>query len=665
LFKREKDNGSVIRTDCNANGDDVDMAGQRSTKAKNPYNEPVSQNILEKIYKIGWDIAEIHRSVSIIKEFAKQILSREDNFPKKPFYSDAQYYYNDRNFYVNRQKSGHSAIFVSNVVNITEEDRRFIYRTEYMDLIFRSLFENNPHILFTYIINEKGVSRGYPWKDFSILDGGFNPSKKNFFYIADKKHDPSKKARWTEPYLCPLSGEWMVTCSCPVYKKDDFVGIVGIDVDLERIIAPLGDALRMTKGCYAFLVSPNGNLIISSNEGMDRLREDYVLVIEKWREMGEWKTFPSGMVRAREITLTSGQVFFLHTCFKANKWDLICILPKHNRKVPKMIFDTVENVRHSPKQLNSEKPHLPLMTFIASFSESLKEIEKLIEGTKTIGSGILDFKIVTKRKDEIGLLAIAINKMVEALKKRKVELKAAYRKINQMDRLSALGILAAGISHELNNPLGIISNCIQLLLRNDNVYPFIKQDLVIVEEEIARMSETIKQLLNLSRDSELKMNIVNVNEILQRTLAFIKFRLRSHSIYLIEDYGDDLPFVLGDSTRLHQMFLNIFLNAIQAMSEKGGNLTITTKCVDKVLGSEKKRMVQISIADTGIGIERQSIDKIFDPFFTSKAPGEGTGLGLSIVYSIVKEHQGDIDVKSSRFKGTAMIISLPGFVDNV
>ncbi|OPY80928.1 MAG: Sensor protein ZraS [Syntrophorhabdus sp. PtaU1.Bin058] len=642
------------------------MTGQISTRAKNSHNEPVFQNILEKIYKIGWDIAEIDRNVSVIKEFAEQVLGREDNFSKKRFYSDSHYYYNDKDFYVNKQKRGRSAIFVSNVVDITEEDRQFIYRTEYMDLIFRSLFENNPHILFTYIINEKGISRGYPWKDFSILDSGFNPSKMNFFYIADIKHDPGKEARWTEPYLCPLSREWMVTCSCPVYKKDDFAGIVGIDVDLEKIIAPLGDTLRMTKGCYAFLVSPNGNLIISSNEGMDRLREDYVLVIEKWREMDEWKTFPSGMVRAREVTLTSGQAFFLHTCFKTNKWDLICILPKHKRKVPKMMLNPVgnnpaEDVRRSPKQLNSGKPQLPLMTFIASFSESLKEIEKLIEGTKTIGSGILDFKIVTKRKDEIGLLAIAINKMAEELKKRKVELEAAYRKINRMDRLSALGILAAGISHELNNPLGIISNCIQLLLRNDNLQPFIKQDLLIVEEEIARMSEIIKQLLNLSRDSELKMNVINVNEILQRTLAFIKFRLKSHSINLIEDYSNNLPFILGDSTRLHQMFLNIFLNSIQAMSKKGGDLTIVTKCADNILGLKEKQMVQISISDTGIGIEKQFIDKIFDPFFTSREPGEGTGLGLSIAYSIVKEHRGDIDVKSGPFKGTAMIINLPVF----
>ncbi|MGA2106065.1 MAG: ATP-binding protein [Syntrophorhabdales bacterium] len=508
-------------------------------------------------------------------------------------------------------------------------------------------------------MNKRGITRGYPWKDFSVLPEGFKTTGQGFFYIADEAHNPERKERWSEPYLCLLARTWMVTCSCAIYHGDEFLGVVAIDVDLGKIIEPLSCILNNTRGSYAFVVSPSGNLIISSDEGMDRLRDESVLLTEKWEEMRGSPPRLAGNIEVGEVTLASGRAYLLHCEFTSNEWNLICILPRvRGRSVKAVVPVAIEDSGLALEQPPSDKEYQPLISFVSSFNESLRQIKKLIEGTAIIGRGVLDHRIAVERKDEIGLLAISINKMAAELRKREAEVDFAYKKISQMDRLSALGRLTAGIAHEINNPLGIISSYIQILARNPKLDSDVQRDIQTIEEEIRRASEIIRRLLNFSGRTNIEKSVVCVNDVLQKTLGLLRFQLKSQHIELLEHYDDALPFTMGSPTHLQQAFLNILLNAGEAMAE-GGTLELRTRYRERKTGDKRKGVVEISIADTGHGIEKTSLDKIFDPFFTLKGRGRGLGLGLSISYGIIKDHGGNIEVRSRRGKGTKAKITLP------
>ena len=629
----------------------------------------IFQRILNETEKIRWEVERVEKNLLMAKNFAEEVFQNEKEVCKRRYWKKSHYSFNNKHFYGNHQKNGNSCVFIGDSLEISDEDKKFIKITEYLDLIFRPLVGNSPYISFTYIISRRGVTRGYPWKDFSALPPNFRPTQQSFFYIASERHNPSREEKWTEPYLCPLTNTWMVTCSSPVWKNSEFIGVIGVDVNLGKIIEPLGRVLKTAKNGYAFIISSYGNLIISSDEGMDSLREDGIWVEGKWKD-SKWrnKIFKGFSQRKplltdtqiSEVKLTSGKRYLCHTFLETTGWSIVIILPRDIRGVPpKPVFMKEGKNGPSVKQYKADGIYLPLISFfVSSFSKSLRQMEKLIEGTKIIGRGVLDHRIEVHRKDEIGLIAHSINKMAKELKKGKEQLEAAYKKVSQLDRLMALGRLTAGVAHEINNPLGVISNYVQILLRNPTLSSEAKIDLKLIEEEILGMTGIIKGLLNFSRESQMGKNPINTNEVLRKTVSLLKFQLSSQSIKLVENYDDTLPLILGDANHLQQVFLNVMLNSIQSMP-KGGKLGIKSTLLGGGQSRGSNGWVSVEISDTGIGIESKYLDKIFDPFFTTRGWGAGTGLGLSISYGIIKEHGGNIDVKSRSGEGTLVRTSLP------
>ena len=630
----------------------------------------IFQKIFNEIERIQWEVKRVEKNALMVKAVAEELFRNKKEIGRKRYWEKGRYFFDRKHSYLYRSQNldGNSCLFATTLPKISAEEKGFIHTTEYMDLIFKPLVENNPYVLFVYIINKKGVTRGYPWMDSSILSRDFDPTQQSFYYIADEKHNPQKKVKWTEPYLCPLIKTWMVTCSIPVWNNSEFIGVIGIDVNLGKIIEPLGQALKMTEKGYAFIISRRGNLIISSEEGMDSLQEDGIWIEGKLRDL-KWRNLLFGKAsqkgrrsvgtQIREIQLTSGKRYLLYASISTTGWNLVILLPKgiggdSARGIPVRKEGAAANFG----QYQTDGVYLPLMSFVSSFSKSLQQMEKLIEGTKIIGRGALDHRIKVNRRDEIGLIAHSINKMARELKKRKEEFESAYKKINQLDRLMALGRMAAGIAHEINNPLGVISNYVQILLRNPSLSGEVKIDLMLIEEEIVGMMGIIKGLLNFSRESEMKKSLININEVLRKTVSLLKFQFVSQSIKLSENYTEELPSVLGDPNHLQQVFLNILLNSIQSMPE-GGRLQLRTTLAEGAGPEGSKDRVLLEISDTGVGIESKYLDKIFDPFFTTKGWGDGTGLGLSISYGIIREHGGTIDVKSRPGEGTLVKTFLP------
>ncbi len=224
------------------------------------------------------------------------------------------------------------------------------------------------------------------------------------------------------------------------------------------------------------------------------------------------------------------------------------------------------------------------------------------------------------------------------------------QQIAQADKLAALGELSAGVAHEINNPLGIILGYTQLLLKQEQE-PENKDDLKIIEKHVQNCKTVVSDLLSFSRKGSTEMSIVDINKVVDGVVKFLSNHsdFRNIEMTLNPHKGDRLN-ILGNEQELSQVIINLVINACHAVDRKG-NIDIVTEKTDQ-------DKIFIRVKDNGKGVETKNLTRIFDPFFTTKPVGQGTGLGLSVGYGIIKRHQGDISVKSSKGKGTVFTISL-------
>ena len=221
----------------------------------------------------------------------------------------------------------------------------------------------------------------------------------------------------------------------------------------------------------------------------------------------------------------------------------------------------------------------------------------------------------------------------------------------QSEKMAAIGQLAAGIAHELRNPLAIVMNALYDLAQIlDTRNPEVAEDLRIAEEEIDRAQSIIKNLLEFSRESGAELEPLDVNELVARTLQLMQKYLQDNGVRVTTSLGP-IPSCLANVNAMRQILLNLVTNAVQAMPA-GGELTLTT-------AAASPNAIRLEVRDTGVGIPSEHLQDIFNPFFTTKAPGQGTGLGLSVVHSILRRYHGQIRVTSEVGVGTTFTIDLP------
>jgi signal transduction histidine kinase len=269
-------------------------------------------------------------------------------------------------------------------------------------------------------------------------------------------------------------------------------------------------------------------------------------------------------------------------------------------------------------------------------------------GTQSGESRVVNVAIaplVTKNFNVIGRLII-MDDITE-----RVELEA---QLSQADKLSSIGLLAAGVAHEVNTPLAVISSYAQMLSKQLQGDPQRGALLEKITRQTFRASEIVNNLLNFSRTSSTEFTAVDVNKVIHDTLALLEHQLKTSRIQVEHELKENLPPIIGNAGRLQQVFLNLFLNAKDAMN-KGGTLRVST------LNGEN---VSVMVSDTGTGIAHEHIQRIYDPFFTTKVAsregqGRGTGLGLSVTYGIIQEHSGKIRVESRPGEGTTFYLDFP------
>ncbi|HVB56454.1 MAG TPA: ATP-binding protein [Candidatus Acidoferrales bacterium] len=220
----------------------------------------------------------------------------------------------------------------------------------------------------------------------------------------------------------------------------------------------------------------------------------------------------------------------------------------------------------------------------------------------------------------------------------------------QNEKLTSLGLLAAGVAHEVNTPLAVISNYIQMLAKQIPADDPRQKTIERIVKQTFRASEIVNNLLNFSRTGAAEPVEVDLNAVLEETLPLMQHPFKAAHVNVLRNYTEKLPPVLGSTTRLQQVFLNLFLNARDAMPG-GGMLEVRT--------AAQNGSVEVEVTDTGMGIPPEQLHRIFDPFFTTKATGRGTGLGLSVSYGIIQEHAGKVEVRSTPGKGTSFRLEFP------
>jgi signal transduction histidine kinase len=275
----------------------------------------------------------------------------------------------------------------------------------------------------------------------------------------------------------------------------------------------------------------------------------------------------------------------------------------------------------------------------------------------------------------MGAIALQNVRLYEQASKRAAELKIAYDELKEMqdkliqsEKLKAIGQLASGVAHEMRNPLGIIMQGVVYL--EQIISPEAKESqetLSMVKESVERADRIVISLLDFSRATKLELHPEYVGSILEGSLNLVKKELKN--IKVVREIQEDLPKVLVDKSKLTQVFINLFINAIHAMPE-GGKLTIRSfvkQIEENRNGTDERsdgsfevgeKVVVVEIEDTGMGISEENLKKIFNPFFTTRSQGKGTGLGLSVARNIIIMHKGLIEVKSQVNKGTRVIITL-------
>ncbi len=254
-------------------------------------------------------------------------------------------------------------------------------------------------------------------------------------------------------------------------------------------------------------------------------------------------------------------------------------------------------------------------------------------------------------RDETGRIVGYVGSLTDITEQRQAQLRLA-----ESERLAALGCMLAGIAHELNNPLQVILGFSALLRQNPTLDATQRHHAEIIQSQSERARKIISNLLTFGRQNALEPTPVNINELLQKLLELRGYALHLDGIHLETEF-ETLPLILADPNRLQQVFLNLFLNAEQAVAQRSGERKIALRT--RLDHAPQGEQIRVTLSDTGVGIPGEHLPRVFDPFFTTKPAGEGTGLGLSIAYSIVREHGGTIELTSEVGVGTTVTVSLP------
>jgi two-component system NtrC family sensor kinase len=281
----------------------------------------------------------------------------------------------------------------------------------------------------------------------------------------------------------------------------------------------------------------------------------------------------------------------------------------------------------------------------------LNPIAYVVRMCRRVAAGDLNARVEIRPSGEMGILCSTIDRMADAIAAREQKLrKTTQRQISRSEKLASIGRLAAGIAHEINNPLTGILMFAHILQEREGRDDQDQRDIRVIVDETTRVSGIVRSLLDFARESAPSKTLLDLNDVVQEVIQLARVEVAAHEIVIMQELAARLPPILGDRDQLKQVFLNLMLNAIEAMPT-GGTLSFRS--------ATRNGEVVVQVTDNGCGIPADHMDRIIDPFFTTKPVGKGTGLGLSVSYGILQQHGGSLEVESEENVGTTVLVVIP------
>lgn len=259
-----------------------------------------------------------------------------------------------------------------------------------------------------------------------------------------------------------------------------------------------------------------------------------------------------------------------------------------------------------------------------------------------------------KSKDEIGFLIERFNDLLKRLNKSKEQLAVAQKQVYQSEKLASIGRLASGLAHEINNPLNGIKSCLYAIEKEPENKAQTKEYLDLINEGVFYIENVTKKLLGFVRQQPQITDSLELNDLILNVYRLLEYKLKQKQVEVTLNLFDNLPPIKGDYQLIQEVVMNLFLNSYDAI-EKNGKIILST-------GIKDDKNVFLSVSDNGVGIKEEDLEKIFDPFYTTKEPGEGTGLGLWVSLAIIENHSGQITVNSIPNHQTTFTVTLPAEV---
>jgi len=459
-----------------------------------------------------------------------------------------------------------------------------------------------------------------------------------------------------EPYLNKETKHWVIPFVAPVHEQGKIMGLLYFDLNLGYFSQKL--QWNLTSGNHAFLLERSGKIlaqtIISIGETAGLPNISYLDQSPLFHDI--LKNVRDGETGVERFITTKGRDYLVsYQSVPSSLWSVMVLTPFYESLSDIIPLDQFFLIFIATFIL------IIIFTFYIGkkFTDPVKDV---VTGTQIIASGDFTYRIRTNLHDELGELAMSFNKMAEYLQNTYQDLKSTSAQLAQSAKLAAVGELAAGVAHELNQPLMVIRGHAQEMIEGNSVPENIIKDLRLIEKQTGRMMRIIDHLRAFARQSTGAFEQVNLNDVIDDSFTLITQQLKNLNIEIMKELDESIPRIWGDHNRLEQIFLNLMTNAKDAMEEKGeGVLSVKTQPIMDMTGDKNGKVtgVLVLFSDTGVGIGDNIMDKIFDPFFTTKEVGKGTGLGLSISYSILKDHGGSITAESNDGTGTTFRLEFP------
>lgn len=280
----------------------------------------------------------------------------------------------------------------------------------------------------------------------------------------------------------------------------------------------------------------------------------------------------------------------------------------------------------------------------------LRSLQDLVQAMDALDLGESELPDLPARTDEIGILFRHFREMGQRLRRSRHDLIAAREQVYHAERLAAAGRLAAGVAHEINNPINGVRNCIYAIRRDIGNHEQTSAYLQMMDEGMEQAASIVKKLLGFARKQDPVREPLDLNAAVSSVIQLLSFDFDRRQVALELDLQSGLPLITGDIQLLHEVLMNLLLNAADATGPHG-RVRIATR--------RRDQQVRVTVTDSGSGISPEDLPRVFDPFFTTKAPGEGTGLGLSIALGIIEAHGGTIEVASEPGAGAVFVVTLP------